>query len=98
MDPTLGSWLPHVRIRPSDAGRERAQGGFELDLEPDWIDVGGASFELSRHLSGKHAAVEQAVERRLSCIIAAPDPGTPARLADQLTHWVEDVDVIHRHH
>jgi hypothetical protein len=31
---------------------------------------------------------------RLGRIIAAPDPGTVPRLADQLTHRVQEVDVV----
>jgi hypothetical protein len=57
-DPTLGSRLPHVRIRPSCTSGECALGGLELHFESDRIYVGGASFELSRHLGGKHTAVQ----------------------------------------
>ena len=38
-DPTFGSWLPHVRIRPSSTSGEGALGGFEVELEPNRIDI-----------------------------------------------------------
>src|SRR5947209_16931575 len=41
-DPTDGSWLPHVRIRPNGAGGKRALRVFELDFQSVRIDVLGA--------------------------------------------------------
>ena len=38
-DPTDGSWLPHIRIRPNGSGRKRSLGGFDLDVETERIDV-----------------------------------------------------------
>ena len=69
-------------------------GGFELDLEPNGVDVGGASFEFPCHLGGKHAAVQKPVERCLGGIIAPSDARAVACLAHQFAHRVQEVDVV----
>jgi hypothetical protein len=69
-------------------------GGFELDLEPNGVDVGGASFEFPCHLGGQYAAVQKPVERCLGGIIAPGDARAVACLAHQFAHRVQEVDVV----
>ena len=88
-DPTFGSWLPHIRIRPSGTGGEGTLGGFELDLEPNRIDVRRTGFELSGHLEGQHTAVDKTMKWGAGSIIAAPNPGAVASLAQEFTHRVQ---------
>jgi hypothetical protein len=38
-DPTFGSRLPHIRIRPSSAAHEGALSSLEVELEPNGIDA-----------------------------------------------------------
>ena len=95
MNPTFGSWLPHVRIRPSGSSGKGALGGFELDLESNGVDVRRTGFELSGHLEGQHAAVDKTVKGCCGSIIAAPDSGTVAGLAHAASaHRVQEIDIV----
>jgi hypothetical protein len=68
-------------------GGECALGGFELEFEPQWVEGGGATFEVDGVVRLEHAAGQQSAIRRLGSVVVARDARPSAHLVAQLAPY-----------
>jgi hypothetical protein len=73
---------------------EGALSGFELQLEPEWIDRGPADGQLAFHFARQDTAGQQTTIRRLSHIVAPRYPRTVTHLLGEFAHRVKKVHIV----